>query len=118
MFAYRTGQGPHPRPAALKAGTRLRRLAAAMAAVTVGLLASVAAVPAAFARDIPVPGGYHGTTFVAPVPSATVHAAAAGGLAAWQVTLIAVGAALAAAGVTILLGRVRAARRAVPSPAA
>ena len=112
MFAYRTGQGPHPRTAP-KASTRLRRLAAAMAAVIVGLLASVA-IPAAFARDIPVPGAYFGTISVARVPSATVHAAAAVGRAGWQVTLIAVGAALAAAAVTILLRRVRA----VPSSAA
>src|SRR5271169_6105565 len=118
MFAYRAGQGPHPRTAALEAGTRLRRLATAMAAVTVGLLASVATIPAAFARVIPPPGGSYRTTSVAPVPSTTVHAAGAGGLAGWQITLIAVGAALAAAAVIILLDRVRTARRAVPSPAA
>lgn len=116
MFAYRTGQSSHPRTAALKAGTRLRRLATAMAAVTVALLASVVTIPAAFARVIPPPGGSYGTTSVAPAPSATVHAAA--GLAGWQITLIAVGAALAAAAVTILLDRVRTARRAVPSPVA
>jgi hypothetical protein len=118
MFAYLAGQGASPRRAAVKAGTRLRRFAAVMAAVTVGLLASVATVPAAFARTVPPPGGAYGTTSVAPVQAATVHAAASGGMASWQIALIAVGAALAASAVTILLGRVRTARRAIPSPAA
>jgi hypothetical protein len=34
-------------------GTRLSRLATAAAAVTVGLLASAAAIPAAFAQEMP-----------------------------------------------------------------
>jgi hypothetical protein len=118
MFAPLTGQGPSPREAAVKAGTRLRRLAAVAAAVAVGLLASVATVPAAFAMTVPPPGGAYGTTSVATVPAATVHAAvASGGMPGWQITLIAVGAALAATAVTIWLGRVRTARQAVPSPA-
>ena len=64
MFAYLTRQGTHPRTAALKAGTGLRRLAAVLAAVTVSLLASAAAIPAAFAKDIliPDPGGQGGPT--------------------------------------------------------
>ena len=37
MFARPTRQGTHPRTATLKAGTRLRRLAAMLAAVTAGL---------------------------------------------------------------------------------
>ncbi len=45
MFAHLIRQGAHPSPAALKAGTRLRRLAAALAAVTIGLLASAASAP-------------------------------------------------------------------------
>jgi hypothetical protein len=36
----------------------------------------------------------------------------------WQITLIALGTALAAAAVTIVLARARAAHRAIPSPAA
>jgi hypothetical protein len=36
----------------------------------------------------------------------------------WQITLIVLGAALAAAAVTVVLARARAAHRAVPSPAA
>ena len=61
MFAYLHRQGTHQSAPVSKAGTRLRRVAAALAAVTVGLLASAAAIPAAFARDIPypLPGGQH-----------------------------------------------------------
>jgi hypothetical protein len=56
MFAHLIRQRAHPRTAAIKAGTRLRRLAAALAAVTIGLLASAAAIPAAFASEVPQPG--------------------------------------------------------------
>ena len=120
MFARPTPQGTHPRTAALKAGTRLRRLAAALAAVTVGLLACAAAIPAAFAREVslPPPGtsGYEIVRFGL-VPATTSHAASTG-IPGWQITLITIGATLAAAAVTIALARARAAHRAVPSPAA
>ena len=79
-----------------------RRLAAALVAVTVGLLASAAAIPPAFAQQT----------------QATVHHAATGGLTGWQIGLIGVSLPLAAAAVTVLLRLVRAARRAAPSPAA
>jgi hypothetical protein len=119
MFADLTRRRTHPRTAALKAGTRLRRLAAAMAAVTVGLLASAATIPAAFAREVSVPPpgtGYELGRF-GPVFPATTSAASTG-MPGWQITLIAVGAALAAAAVTIVLTRARDAHLAVPSPAA
>jgi hypothetical protein len=79
-----------------------RRLAAVLAAVAVGLLASAAAIPPAFAQQT----------------QATVHHAAAGGLTGWQVALIGVSLPLAAAAVTVLLRLVRGARRAAPSPTA
>jgi hypothetical protein len=47
MFAHLIRQEAHPRTAALKAGTRLRRLAAALAAATIGLLASAPCWPRA-----------------------------------------------------------------------
>ena len=118
MFAYLHRQVTHPSMPASKAAIRLRRVAVALAAVTAGLLASAAAVPAAFARDLPdpVPGGQYQP---APVPASTVHAVTTtGGMAGWQITLIALGAALIAAAVTIVLARARAARGAAPSPAA
>ena len=117
MFARLIRQGNHPSPAGLKTGTRLRRLAATLAAVTIGLLASAATIPAAFASDVPQPGtGYELGRF-GPVPATTSHAAATG-TAGWQIILIAVGAVLVAAAVTIVLARARVGQRAVLSPAA
>jgi hypothetical protein len=118
MFAHLIRQGAHPRTAALKVGTRLRRLAAALAAVTIGLVASAATVPAAFARDVPQPGSGYELGRFGPVPATTSHTAATG-MPGWQIILlIAVGAVLVAAAVTIVLARTRAGQRAVPSPAA
>jgi hypothetical protein len=118
MFAHLTRQGTHPRTAALKAGTRLRRIAAALAAVTAGLLASAATIPAAFARDVPPAGTAYELGRFGPFPAATSHPAATGGMPGWQIILIAVGAVLVAAAVTIVLAWARAGQRAVPSPAA
>jgi hypothetical protein len=118
MFAHLTRQGAHPRTGALKAGTRLRRLAAALAAVTAGLLASAAPIPAAFARDVPSAGTAYELGRFGPFPATTSHPAITGGMPGWQITLIALGTALAAAAVTIVLARARAADRAIPSPAA
>jgi len=62
------------------------------------LLASAAAIPAAFAGTHPIQGPagyvgdpYIGTVPVAPVPATTVHVINTGGMPGWQITLIAVG---------------------------
>lgn len=112
MFAHLIRQGAHPRTGALKAGSRLRRLAAALTAVTIGLLASAATIPAAFASDVPQPGSGYELGRFGPVPATT------SGMPGWQIILIAVGAVLAAAAVAIVLVWARAGQRAVPSPAA
>ena len=122
MFTYLSRQGSYPqgtRPqtATRRAGMRVRWLAAVVAAVT-GLLASAAAVPAAFAMPVPGPGGQDATTGPAPVPAAAVRLVAAGGMPGWQITLIALGAALLAAAVAVLLDRALATRRAASAPAA
>jgi hypothetical protein len=117
MFAHLIRQGAHPRTAALKVGTRLRRLAAALAAVTIGLVASAATIPAAFARDVPQPGSGYELGRFGPVPATTSHSAGTG-MPGWQIILIAVGAVLVAAAVTIVLARTRVGQRTVPSPAA
>lgn len=101
----------HLRTAARRASVRLSRLATVLAAATCALLASAASIPAAFARVIPPPGGSYGATRIAPVP-ASARVVTAGGMAGWQVTLIALGAALVAASVTLLLEWTWAARRA------
>jgi glucose/arabinose dehydrogenase len=107
MFTYLSRRGTRPRTT-----TRLRRITAALAAVTGGLLAWAAAVPAASAATIliPDPGGASG-----PVPAtpavAPVQVIAAGGMPGWQITLIAVAAALVTATAAVFLDRTRASRR-------
>jgi hypothetical protein len=113
MFVHRS----HQQRAAHQAGARMRRLAAVLAAAVCGLLASAAIVPAAFAMPVPGPG-YSGTTAVTSVPAATVRVVTAGGMAGWQITLIALGAALLSAAAAVLLYRALGARRAASATAA
>jgi len=91
--------------AAGQAGARLGRLATVLAAVISGLLASAAA---AFANPVPVGDG--GILPIAPAP-ATIRVISTGGMAGWQVALIAAGAALAAAAAAVFLDRKLAGRR-------
>jgi hypothetical protein len=112
MFAYLSRPGLHRQPAVRKTGARLARLAAVLTAVTCGLLASAAIIPAAFARPIPDPGGQYGSIRIAPVPAAAVRVITAGGMADWQITLIALGAAVVAATAAVLADRALAAHRA------
>ncbi|MFZ0190569.1 MAG: hypothetical protein WAL72_26930 [Streptosporangiaceae bacterium] len=111
MFTIPARQGTRPRMTARHAGARLRRFAAVLAAVTSGLLASIAIVPAAFATLEPDPGTENGPTRVARVPAITVRVVTAGGMPGWQIILIALGAALLAATAAVLLYRALAARR-------
>jgi hypothetical protein len=89
------------------ASARLRRPLAVLAALVVGLLASAATVPAAFAM-IPDPGGAAG---VASVPAPAVRVVVTGGMAGWEITSIAIGSALFAATAAVLLYRALAARK-------
>jgi hypothetical protein len=91
------------------AGPRLGRLAAVLAAVISGLLASAVAATAALANSIPVGDG--GAVPIAPVSPATVQVVSAGGMAGWQIALIAAGAALVAAAAAVLVDRRLAGRR-------
>jgi hypothetical protein len=84
----------------------IRRLAGVLAGLAGTLLTSVAAAPAALAVHVPPPGGSAGTP--APSDPATV---VAGGMPGWQITLIAVGAALLAATAAVILDRARATHR-------
>jgi hypothetical protein len=111
MFTTPTLQGTPRRIPARKAGGRLRRFAAGLAAVTSGLLASFAIVPAAFARMEPDQGAGYVSTRVAQVPATTVRVVTTGGMPGWQITLIALGAALLAATAAVLLSRALASRR-------
>ena len=88
---------------------RLRRIIAALTAVAGGLLAWAAAIPAASASIIPVPDGPYGPVPAGPAPA--IRVIAAGGMPGWQITLIALAAALVAATAAVFLDRVRANRR-------
>jgi hypothetical protein len=103
------------------------RLAAALAGLAGALLAFAAAAPAAFAMRVPPPGG---PATIAPPPRPPgwnkhpplpgpvhVYAALAGGTPGWPI-LIAAGAALLAAVLAVIAGRMRAARRRVSPRAA
>jgi hypothetical protein len=110
MSANLPHQGTHPPTAARRSGAHIRRLVGMLAAITCGLLASAAIIPAtAFAAQVPAGGGAGG---VAPVPATTVRVVTNAGMAGWQITLIALGAALLAAAAAVLLDRARAAHRA------
>ena len=105
MFTRLFRRETHPHTAA-----RLRRITAALAVVAGGLLAWAAAVPAASAATIliPDPGG---APVPATPPAAPVQVITAGGMPGWQITLIAVAAALVAATAAVFLDRARASSR-------
>jgi hypothetical protein len=98
--------------AARQAGARVGRLAALLAVVISGLLASAATVPAAFAQPIPIGNDGAPTT---PVPPPTIRVVTTSGMAGWQITLITVGAALVAAAAAVLLDRKLTGRRSTPA---
>ena len=92
----------------------IRRLASVLAGLA-GVLLAFGATPA-FA-SIPHPGGATGDPPpVFPAPTHTVTLVT-GGMPGWQITLIAIGAALLAATVAVLLDRARATRRNVVTAA-
>lgn len=84
---------------------RIRRLAGVLVGLAGTMLAFSAAAPAAFAREVPPPGGV-GTVPAPPV----VHTVVVGGMPGWQIALIAAGAALVAATAAVLFERARAGR--------
>jgi hypothetical protein len=93
---------------------RARRLAQALAAMAGFVAAFAVAAPAAFAQLLPPGAGGDGPV-QAPSPPAQVHVVTVGGMPGWQITLIAVVAALAAAATAVLLDRARLARRRAPA---
>jgi len=120
MFAYHR-QGTRLRAAAPQAGVRLRRFAEILAAGAAVLLVTVATIQAAFARDVPPPGGSYAPPRLTPAPHAVhtaLHTAIDSGLTGWQVALIAVGVAVIAAIASITLDRARGRAFGLPSSAA
>ena len=96
--------------------TRLRRFAAVLAGLGVTMAAFAAAAAAASASTAMFPdnGGVDGGAGPVPVPQAVV----VGGMPGWQIALIAIGAAVAAAVTAVLLDRMRSARRQLSPTAA
>ena len=85
---------------------RIRRIAGALA---FACLVLAVAAPAAFAMTVP-PFGVSGAVTTPAPPPVQVHTVVVGGMAGWQIALIAVGAALVAATIAVLLDRARTAR--------
>ena len=96
--------------------TCLRRFAAVLAGLGVTMAAFAAAAAAASASTgmFPDNGGVDGGAGPVPVPQAVV----VGGMPGWQIALIAIGAAVAAAVTAVLLDRMRSARRRLSPTAA
>ena len=95
----------------------IRRLAGVLAGLACAVLGAAAAAPAAFAVRVPPGGGAPAPGSVPdtapPVFPARTHTVTVvtGGMPGWQIALIAIGAALLAATVAVLLDRARATRR-------
>ena len=85
---------------------RVRQIAAVLTAAGAGLLAWVAAAPAAFAGARPYLIGENGPSPVRPGPRTVIHVVQAGGMPGWQIAAIAVAAALAAAAAAVYFDRV------------
>jgi hypothetical protein len=94
---------------------RIRRVTALLAALALSCLGLTATGAAAFARVMPPQGSGAGTTPAA-VPTVT-RVVVAGGMPGWQITLIAVGAAVVAAALTLLADRAWAAHRTIAQAA-
>ena len=88
---------------------RIRRIAGALGGLACACLVLAVAAPAAFAMTVP-PFGVSGAVTTPAPPQVQVHTVVVGGMAGWQIALIAVGAALVAATIAVLLDRGRAAR--------
>ena len=92
---------------------RLRRLSGLLAVLGVAVVALASAGPAAMASVAP-PGSGSGPVAATPQPVVVSHPViytVSGGMPGWQIALIAIGAALAAAVCAVLADRALSARR-------
>jgi hypothetical protein len=94
------------------------RLACMLTGLAVALAAAVMAAPAAFAATQPYPPPGPPAETVRFGPVAHTFNGVTGDMTGWQITLIALGAAILGAVVAVLLDRARAARRHRPATAA
>jgi hypothetical protein len=100
----------------MKSIHHIRRLVGVLTGLAAALAAAVAGAPAAFAATgtLAPPDPVLHEPVAPPVLSHT-HAAVTGGMAVWQIALIAVGAAVLGAVVAVLVERALAARRHRPA---
>ena len=92
----------------------IRRIVVMVTGLAGAALTLTAVSPAAFATRVPPPGDSGGP---APVPP-QIHTIVTGGMPGWQITLIAIGAALLAAVLAVFLDRTQAGRRRITAPSA
>jgi hypothetical protein len=85
---------------------RLRRVAALLAGLGLTMVAFAGAASASTA-SLPRPSNEAGPPQTLPI----IHTVVVGGMPGWQIALIAIGAALAAAIAAVLLDRLRSTRR-------
>jgi hypothetical protein len=97
---------------------RIRHLSVTLAALAAALLGLSAGAPAAFASTNMLPAPVGGGPATGTPPATVTHTVIVGGMAGWQIAMIAVGAALLAAAAAVLLDRAWQARRQALSPAA
>ena len=96
----------------------IRRLVGVLTGFAAALAAAVAGAPAAFAATgTRIPPGPVQHEPVAPPALSHTHAAVTGGMAVWQIALIAAGAAVLGAVVAVLVERALTARRHRPATA-
>ena len=96
----------------------VRRAACTLTGLAAALAAAVAPAPAAFAATRPYPPPGPPAEIIRIGPAAHTFHGVTGDMTGWQITLIAVGAAIVGAVVGVLLDRARAARRHRPAAAA
>jgi hypothetical protein len=94
----------------------IRRLAVLLAGLAATMMASITTASAAFAWPDP-PGGPAGLYHSRPTTPAMTHTVVTGGMPGWLITLIAVGAAVLAAALAVLIDRAWTARRHVTASA-
>ncbi len=92
---------------------RIRRIAAILSGLATSVLVALTATTAASAYVVPAPGGP-----AAPVQPPRVHTIVTGGMPGWQIALITIGAAIAAAALAVTLDRARTAHRQLTAPGA
>jgi hypothetical protein len=90
-----------------------RRTAAVLGTFAASILVALTGATAAFAYDVPPPGGPAG-----PVQPPRVHTIVTGGMPGWQIALIAIGAAIFAAALAVTLDRAHTTHRQLTTPGA